>query len=157
MDANTTIGTLDAGNVTGALGANVTDAAGAVTVSLTEFILVTLGIFVGSWVILCVVMYVIAPFFARFGDLRSRVVYSAIYSLPFAVIFALGLGGAMSMISESNFIVSLLAALIIVFGLVMFQNLLLGMFISKGIIKMQSKKGPQGPVKGGNNTKGRRK
>jgi hypothetical protein len=106
------------------------------------------GIFVVSWIILWFVMYFIAPYFAKFGDRRSRIAYSAVYSLPFAIIFALGLGGAMEWISQSNFIVSLVAALVIVFGLVMFQSFLLGVLINKGIIKMQSKKAPPTPVKG---------
>jgi hypothetical protein len=154
MDANNTTTLLDAGNVTGVLGAsNNTGAAGAVTSNPTEFILVTLGIFVASWLALWIVMYVIAPFFARFGDKRSRIVYSAVYTLPFAIIFALGLGGTMSVLSQSNFLVSLLVAFLIVFGLVMFQNFLLGMFISKGIIKMESKRKPASS----RNVKGKRK
>ncbi len=124
---------------------------------LTEFILVTLGIFVVSWIVLCVVMYFLAPYFAKFGDRRSRIAYSAVYSLPFAIIFALGLGGTMSALSQSNFIISLIIAFIIVFGLVLFQNFLLGMFISKGIIKMESKRPAPGSVKGSRNVKGKRK
>jgi hypothetical protein len=159
MDVINTTTPLDVGgNVTGLLGANDTaGAAGAATVSLTEFIIVTLGIFVVSWILLCFVMYFIAPYFAKFGDRRSRVVYSAVYSLPFAIIFALGLGGAMSVLSQSNFLVSLLVAFLIVFGLVIFQNFLLGMFISKGIIKMESKRPAPGSVKGSRNVKGKRK
>ena len=59
---------------------------GTGTVGLTEFILVTLGIFVASWIVLCLVMYFLAPYFAKFGDARSRIAYSAVYSLPFAII-----------------------------------------------------------------------
>ncbi len=132
-------------------------AAGTGTVGLTEFILVTIGIFVASWIVLCVVMYFIAPYFAKFGDKRSRIAYSAVYSLPFAIIFALGLGGTMSALSQSNFIISLIIAFIIVFGLVMFQNFLLGVFISKGIIKMESKRPAPGSVNGKRNVKGKRK
>jgi hypothetical protein len=134
-----------------------TTSSAAGTVGVTEFILVTLGIFVASWIVLCVVMYFIAPYFAKFGDKRSRIAYSAVYSLPFAIIFALGLGGTMSALSQSNFLISLVIAFIIVFGLVMFQNFLLGMFISKGIIKMESKRPAPGSVKGKGNVKGKRK
>lgn len=154
MDVNNTTSLLDAGNVTGLLSANnTTGGAGAVTSNLTEYVLITLGIFVASWIALCVIMFIIAPFFARFGDKRSRRGYSAVYTLPFAIIFALGLGGTMSVLSQSNFLVSLLIAFLIVFGLVMFQNFLLGMFISKGIIKMESKR----PAPGSRNVKGKRK
>ncbi|HEY3274035.1 MAG TPA: hypothetical protein VGJ92_09745 [Methanocella sp.] len=154
MDANNTTSLLDAGNVTGLLGVNnTTGGAGGVTSNMTEYVLITLGIFVASWIALCIIMYFIAPFFARFGDMRSRIAYSAVYTLPFAIIFALGLGGTMSFLSQSNFLVSLLIAFLIVFGLVMFQNFLLGMFISKGIIKMESKR--QVPSKA--NVKGKRK
>jgi hypothetical protein len=157
MDSNNTTSLLDAGNVTGVLGAsNNTGGAGAVT-NWTEFVLVTLGIFVASWLALIIVMYVIAPFFARFGDKRSRIVYSAVYTLPCAIIFGLGLGGTMSFLSQSNFLVSLLVAFLIVFGLVMFQNFLLGMFISKGIIKMESKRPRATSAKGNRNVKGKRK
>jgi hypothetical protein len=134
-----------------------TTSSAAGTVGVTEFVLVTLGIFVASWIVLCVVMYFIAPYFAKFGDRRSRIAYSAVYSLPFAIIFALGLGGTMSALSQSNFIISLVIAFIIVFGLVMFQNFLLGMFISKGIIKMESKRPAPGSAKGKGNVKGKRK
>jgi hypothetical protein len=129
----------------------------AATPDFITFILVTLGIFVVSWIILCLVMYFIAPYFARFGDKRSRIAYSAVYSLPFAIIFALGLGGTMSALSQSNFLISLVIAFIIVFGLVMFQNFLLGVCISKGIIKMESKRPAPGSVKGSRNVKGKRK
>lgn len=150
MDANNITSLLDAGNVTGGiLGAdNATGTGAADTVSLIDLAIATLGIFVVSWAILCVIMYFIAPYFGRFGDQRSRIVYSAVYSMPFAVIFALGLGGTMSLISRSDFLVSLLVALLIVFALVMLQSFILGVLISKGIIKMQSKRAPQGPVKG---------
>jgi hypothetical protein len=149
---------MDAINTTVLSGAgNVTDTARAATVSLTDYILVTLGIFVASWLVLWVVMYFIAPYFGKFGDQRSRIVYSAVYSMPFAIIFALGLGGTMSMLSQSNFLVSLLVALLIVFGLVMLQSFLLGVLISRGIIKMESKRPPPGSVKGSRNVKGKRK
>jgi hypothetical protein len=154
MDAINTTTLSDAGNVTGVLGANnTTGTAGATTVGLTEFILITLGILVASWILLCVIMYFIAPYFGKFNDKRSRIVYSAIYTLPFAVIFALGLGGTMSFLSQSNFLVSLLVAFLIVFGLVMLQSFLLGVFISRGFIKMESKR--PAPSKG--NVKGKRK
>jgi len=123
-------------NTTGLTGA---DGGGAVSVSLTDFILITLGIFVASWAILCVVMYVIAPFFGKFADTRSRLLYSIVYTFPFAVIFALGLGGTMSLLSQANFLVSLVIAFVIVFVLVMFQSYVLGMLTKKGTIKMQSK------------------
>ncbi len=139
MDANNTTTLLDVGNATGD--------AGTVALDL-NFVFLTIGVFVVSWIILCVVMYFIVPFFARFGDMRSRAAYSAVYSMPFAVIFALWLGGTMSILAQSGFIVLVLVAFIILFGLVMIQNFLLGLLISKGIIKMQSKRGPQGPVKG---------
>jgi hypothetical protein len=158
MDANNTTSPSDAGNVTGVLGANnTTGTAWAITDNLIQFVLVTLGILAASWIILCAVMYFIAPYFARFADQRSRIAYSAVYSLPFAIIFALGLGGAMSAISQSNFLVSLLVAFLIVFGLVLFQNFLLGVFISRGIIKMESRRPPPGSVKGSRNVKGKRK
>jgi hypothetical protein len=149
MDAINTTSLSDANNTTGT--------AGAITDNLTGFLVVTLGIFAASWIILCAVMYFIAPYFAKFADPRSRIVYSAVYSLPFAIIFALGLGGAMSAISQSNFLVSLLVAFIIVFGLVMFQNFLLRMFISKRIIKMESKRPSPGSVNGSRNVKSKRK
>jgi hypothetical protein len=145
MDAINTTTLLDVGNTTGATGGT--------TVGLTEFILVTLGILVASWILLVVIMYFIAPYFGKFNDKRSRIIYSAIYTLPFAIIFALGLGGTMSVLSQSNFLVSLLVAFLIVFGLVMLQSFLLGVFISRGIIKMESKRPP--PSKG--NVKGKRK
>ncbi|HUL61850.1 MAG TPA: hypothetical protein VLT35_02205 [Methanocella sp.] len=112
---------------------------GTTTVDLANFILISLGIFVASWAILCVVMYFIAPFFGKFADVRSRVVYSIVYTFPFAVIFALGLGGTMSLLSQTNFLVSLVIAFVIVFVLVMFQSYVLGVLTTKGIIKMQSK------------------
>jgi hypothetical protein len=149
MDAINTTSLSEANNTTGT--------AGAITDNLTGFLLVTLGILVASWIVLCAVMYFIAPYFARFADQRSRIVYSAVYSLPVAIIFALGLGGAMSAISQSNFLISLLVAFVIVLGLVMFQNFLLGMFISKGIIKMESKRPRPGSVNGSRNVKGKRK
>jgi hypothetical protein len=145
MDAINTTTLLDAGNTTGATGGT--------TVGLTEFILVTLGILVASWILLVVIMYFIAPYFGKFNDKRSRIIYSAIYTLPFAIIFALGLGGTMSVLSQSNFLVSLLVAFLIVFGLVMLQSFLLGVFIDRGIIKMESRRPP--PSKG--NVKGKRK
>jgi hypothetical protein len=154
MAVNNSTGLLDVGNVTGALGAgNTTGLTEAATVNIPF----TLGIFVVSWIVLCAIMYFIAPYFAKFADPRSRIAYSAVYSLPFAIIFALGLGGTMSVLSQSNFIVSLLVAFVIVFGLVIFQNFLLGFCISKGIIKMESKRQPPAAVKGSRNTKGKRK
>jgi hypothetical protein len=146
MDAINTTTLLDANNTTGAAGA---------TTNLTEFILVTVGIFVASWILLCVIMYFIAPYFGKFHDRRSRIVYSAVYSMPFAVIFGLGLGGTMSIISQSNFLVSLLVAFLIVFGLVMLQSFLIGVCISRGIIKMESKR--PAPGSASRNVKGKRK
>ncbi len=118
-----------------------------------NFILISLGIFVASWAILCVVMYFIAPFFGKFSDLRSRVVYSIVYTFPFAIIFALGLGGTMSVLSQTNFLVSLVIAFVIVFVLVMFQSYVLGVLTTKGIIKMQSKASGAGKT----TVKGKRK
>ena len=135
---------MDAINTT----SNATGAAGAATVSLADFLILTLGIFVVSWVILWAVMYVLAPRFSKFADQRSRIVYSAVYTLPFAIIFAIGLGGTMNIISPDFSIVSVVLMIIIVFGLVILQSMLLGMLISRGIIKMQSKKAPPAPVKG---------
>ena len=153
MAVNNSTGLLDVGNATNVLGPGTAGVQNAVTVNIPF----TIGIFVASWALLCVVMYFIAPYFAKFADPRSRIAYSAIYSLPFAIIFALGLGGAMSVLSQANFLVSLIAAFVIVFGLVVFQNFLLGVGVSRGIIKMESKRKPPAPVKGSRQTKGKRK
>ena len=63
----------------------------------------------------------------------------------------------MSALSQSSFIISLIIAFVIVLGLVLFQNFLLGVCISKGIIKMESKRPAPGSVKGSRNVKGKRK
>lgn len=110
------------------------------TAGITDFLILTLVTFVGSWIILCIIMYIIAPFFGKYADQRSRMIYSAVYTLPFAIIFALGLGGTISILTSMvGSIVALLLAFIIVFALVFLQSLLLGWLTSKGYLKMESK------------------
>jgi hypothetical protein len=136
MDANNTTTLLDAGNAD----------------SPTQLFLVTLGLFAASWIVLCAVMYFIAPYFGKFADLRSRIVYSAVYSLPFAIIVTLG-----NFMPKSLSLESVLLMLLIVIVMVMLQSLLLGILISKDIIKKESKRPAPGSVNGKRNVKGRRK
>ena len=118
------------------------------------FILESLAIFVVSWAVLLAVMYFVAPFFAKFEDRRSRVLYSLVYTLPFAVIFGLGLGGTMSIIYQSNLVIAVISALVIVFVLVMIQSYLMNYLTARGIIKMEEKAKAAAPKK---NVKGKRK
>lgn len=123
------------------------------TAGLTDFVLLTLITFVGSWIVLCIIMYIIAPFFGKYADQRSRIIYSVVYTLPFAVIFALGLGGAISVLTSSvGSITALILAIVIVFALVFMQSLLLGWLTSKGYLKMETKARQQQKM-----TKGKRK
>ncbi|MGA9139791.1 MAG: hypothetical protein WBZ29_06180 [Methanocella sp.] len=123
------------------------------TAGITDYLLLTLVTFAGSWIILCIIMYIIAPYFGKYADQRSRIIYSAVYTLPFAIIFALGLGGTISILTASvGSIVALLLAFVIVFALVILQSFLLGVLTSKGILKMESKAKQQQRM-----TKGKRK
>ncbi|OPY29946.1 MAG: hypothetical protein A4E28_00602 [Methanocella sp. PtaU1.Bin125] len=123
------------------------------TAGITDFLVLTLATFVGSWIILCIIMYIIAPFFGKYADQRSRMIYSAVYTLPFAIIFALGLGGTISILTSMfGSIVALLMAFVIVFVLVIFQSFLIGLLTSKGYLKMESRARQQQRM-----TKGKRK
>jgi uncharacterized protein YacL len=123
------------------------------TAGIMDYLLLTLVTFVGSWIILCIIMYIIAPYFGKYADQRSRIIYSAVYTLPFAIIFALGLGGTISIMTAAvGSIVSLLLAFVIVFVLVILQSFLIGVLTTKGILKMESKSRRQQTM-----TKGKRK
>ncbi len=123
------------------------------TAGITNFILLNLAILVVSWIILSVIMYFIAPYFGKYADLRSRIIYSVVYTLPFAIVFTYGLGNTMTLVTASlGFIASLLLALVIVFALVMVQSFILGWLTSKGYLKMESKAQQQQRM-----TKGKRK
>ncbi len=123
------------------------------TAGITNFVLLTLATFLGSWVILCIIMYIIAPYFGKYADQRSRIIYSAVYTLPFAIIFALYLGGTISVLTSAvGSIGALLLAFVIVFALVILQSFLIGVLTSKGLLKMESKSRQQQRM-----TKGKRK
>lgn len=103
-------------------------------------ILVTsIVVFLAAWVILFVVSYIFTPFITKYGDRRSRIIYSVIYSLAFAIIVGIGYG-VMPVISEQyGFLPTMVAALVFVFILTLIQNYVLNLLFRRGLLKMQRK------------------
>jgi hypothetical protein len=99
----------------------------------------TVALFLASWVILFLLMFLISPFFTRYGDKRSRFIYSAVYSLAFALIVGLGYGVMPVISAQYGFWIALAGAFVIVLILTMLQNYVLMNLIRRGLLKMEKK------------------
>jgi Na+-driven multidrug efflux pump len=110
-----------------------------VTVDYTSLLTTTVVVFIGSWLLLFLLSYFLTPFYTKYGDQKSRVIYSAIYSLAFAVIVGIGYG-LMPVISQQyGFWPTMLIALVIVLILTVLQNYIINMLVDKGMLKMARK------------------
>lgn len=110
-----------------------------VTVDYTSLLTTTVLVFIGSWVLLFLLCYFLTPFYTKYGDQKSRVIYSAIYSLAFAFIVGIGYGLMPELSQQYGFWPTMLIALIIVLILTVLQNYVLNMLVDKGLLKMARK------------------
>ena len=94
----------------------------------------------GSWVVLFVIMYFISPFFTKYGDQRSRVLYSAVYTLAFAIIIGIALGGIITGLTVTyGTIPTLAVAFVIVLILTLLQNYAMTELFRRGLLKIKRK------------------
>lgn len=108
--------------------------------TLTSIIIATIGWTLGSWVVLFVIMYILSPFFTKYGDHNSRIIYSAVYTLAFGIIIGLSMGGAMITLTNAfGMIPTLVLAFVAVLILTVAQNYVLMTLMRKGMLKMQRK------------------
>lgn len=110
-----------------------------VTADITSVLTTTVVVFLGSWLLLFLLCYFLTPFYTKYGDQRSRVIYSAIYSLAFAFIVGIGYGLMPLMSVQYGFWPTMLVALVIVLILTVLQNYALNVLVDKGILKMARK------------------
>jgi hypothetical protein len=102
--------------------------------------LATIAWTLGSWVVLFALMYIVSPFLMKYGNQGSRVIYSAVYTLAFAIIIGLSMGGIMISLTRAfGMIPTLVIAFVIVLVLTIAQNYLLRELLRRGTLKMQRK------------------
>ncbi len=110
-----------------------------VTADMTNLLVTTVAVFIGSWVLLFLLCYFLTPFYTKYGDQKSRVIYSAVYSLAFAFIVGIGYGLMPVLSQQYGFWPTMLIALVIVLILTVLQNYVLNMLVDKGMLKMARK------------------
>ncbi len=110
-----------------------------VTVDYTSLLTTTVVVFFGSWLLLFLLCYFLTPFYTKYGDQKSRVIYSAVYSLAFAFIVGIGYGLMPVLSQQYGFWPTMLIALVIVLILTVLQNYVLNMLVDKGMLKMARK------------------
>jgi len=109
------------------------------TVDITSLLVTTVVVFIGAWLLLFLLSYFLTPFYTKYGDQRSRIIYSAIYSLAFALIVGIGYGLMPILSAQYGFWPTMILALVIVLILTVLQNYVLNMLADKGLLKMARK------------------
>jgi len=109
------------------------------TVDIISLIITTIAVFAGVWLLLFILWYFVTPFYMKYGDRQSRLIYSAIYSLAFAFIIGVGYGLMPALMGTYGFWPTMITGLIIVLILTTMQNYVLSMLMQKGMLKMSRK------------------
>ncbi|CAJ36126.1 hypothetical protein RCIX743 [Methanocella arvoryzae MRE50] len=110
-----------------------------VTVDYPSLLTTTVVVFLGSWVLLFLLSYFLTPFYMKYGDQKSRAIYSAVYSLAFAFIIGVGYGLMPVLSQQYGFWPTMVIALVLVLILTLLQNYVLNLLVSKGVLKMARK------------------
>jgi len=106
---------------------------------LTSLTVTSVAVLIGSWVLLFLLCYFLTPYYIRYGDQRSRAIYSAVYSLPFAIIICLGFGVMPQVNQVYGFWPTIIVALIFVLLLTLFQNYVVSELMKRKVLKMEKK------------------
>ena len=109
------------------------------TLDIVQTFLSAAVMLVLGFVILFIIYYFTSPFSARFDDKRSRVLYSLVNALYFALVLAIGFTILPILYSNNGMIIALVACLIIVFVFTGVQVYVLGELAKRGILRMHSK------------------
>ncbi len=102
--------------------------------------------FIVGFAFLFIVYYFTAPLSARFDDRKSRIIYSVVNALYFAIVLSVGLAIMPLFYDSYGVIVTLLAALVIVVIFTAVQVYVISELVKKGILRMHSKTSGQPKV-----------